>query len=129
LDNALQSLRNVREIAGWINPSTSARSFEEGMQIARRISDAGLPSEWAQDVVKRIGRKKAGRPATKRQIAIRAKEMRLRDAKRWKWSELTAELCDCGKDFNDHDIRCQDNLRREVLHLEKTLRKFGCSVS
>lgn len=73
-----------------------------------------------------LARARGGRPVTKLQIAMQAKEMKLSDPKRWTWPKLTAALCTCGK---DHDIHCQDNLRREVLHLEKTLSEFGCTVA
>jgi hypothetical protein len=76
-------------------------------------------------LLRMLARPRGGRPATKQQAAIRAKEMRLTDPKRWKWPKITTALCDCGK---DHTILCQDNLRREVLHLEKTLRGLGCDV-
>jgi len=126
MENALECLKSAKEILNWIYPRGTSLSFEKGMRIAAQMREAGFPGEWAEDVVKGIGRKKAGRPATKRQIAILAKEMRLRDPKRWKWRMITAELCDCGS--ATHTVACQDNLRREILHLEKVLSKFGCAL-
>jgi hypothetical protein len=76
-------------------------------------------------LLRELRRARKGRPATKQQVALRAKEMRLSDPKRWKWHKITSELCDCGK---EHTIKCQDNIRRQVLHLEKTLRKVGCRL-
>jgi hypothetical protein len=73
-------------------------------------------------LLRTIQRTSGGRPATKQQVAVQAKEMRLADPKRWTWPKITAALCDCGQ---QHTIHCQDNLRREVLHLEKLLRKCG----
>ena len=121
----IQTFREWNELLDWIYPATSALSLEKGMSIANLMDESGFPSEEIDTIVKRIGRRPPGRPATKRRIAVQAKEMRLTDSKRWKWQEITRALCDCGK---EHTIRCQDNLRREVLHLEKTLQKFGCSV-
>jgi hypothetical protein len=77
-------------------------------------------------LLRAIGRTRGGRPATKRQAAIQAMEMKLTDPKRWTWPKIASALCDCGK---SHDVRCQDNLRREVLHLRKTLRKCGCRLT
>ena len=62
-----------------------------------------------------LGRNKGGRPLTRLGVAAQAKELSLADPKRWKWSELTAKFCSCGK--SEHSISCRDNLRREVLHL------------
>jgi hypothetical protein len=66
-----------------------------------------------------------GRPVTKLHIAAQAREMRLADAKKWTWRNITEGLCDCGQ---NHTIRCRDNLRREVLHLEKMMRELGCAI-
>jgi hypothetical protein len=73
-----------------------------------------------------LGRSKGGRPLTRLGIAAQAEELRVADPKRWKWPQLTAKFCDCGK--SEHPISCRDNLRREVLHLEKLLRSCGHSV-
>lgn len=73
-----------------------------------------------------LQRSKVGRPLTRLGIAVQAKELRLADPKRWKWEALTAKFCDCRK--REHSISCQDNLRREVLHLEKLLKSCGHPV-
>ena len=125
LEEAHGFLTRAKELMDWIYPSVSALSLENGMQIANRMQQADFPREWVQAVIKGIGRKKAGRPSTKRCVAIQAKELKLTDPKRWSWPKITAVLCDCGK---DHDIRCQNNLRREVLHLEKIMRECGCKI-
>jgi len=72
-----------------------------------------------------VERDKIGRPLTKLGIAAQAKELRLADSKRWTWPELATKFCDCGK---THSISCQDNLRREILHLEKLLERCGYPV-
>jgi hypothetical protein len=72
-----------------------------------------------------IQRNKTGRPLTKLAVAAQAKELKLAAPKRWTWPELTANFCDCGK---THTISCQDNLRREILHLEKLLERCGYPV-
>jgi hypothetical protein len=77
-------------------------------------------------LLRHLGRPREGRPATKRRIAVRAMEMKLEDPKRWTWPKITAALCECGQ--NRHDISCQDNLRREILHVRKLLRDCGCKL-
>jgi hypothetical protein len=86
--------------------------------------------DWRQPpilkfLLRDLRRTRTGRPPTKQQVALKAKEMRLLDPKRWKWHKITSLLCRCGK---EHSIRCQDNLRRQVLHLERTLRNVGCKL-
>jgi hypothetical protein len=125
IKTALGFIQNVTELLGWVYPNTSPLSVDVGMQTANLMKDLGFDDEDVHTMLKRIGRKRVGRPATGRGAAIKAKEMKLSDP-RWTWPRITAELCDCGED--KHDIGCQDNLRREVLHLEKTLHKFGCSL-
>jgi len=73
-----------------------------------------------------LQRKKGGRPLTKLRNAAQAKELRMADPKRWKWKDLTEKFCGCGK--KEHSISCQDNLRREVLHLDKLLKSCGHTV-
>lgn len=100
-----------------------------GLLFPRRMN-LWVARDWRKPpilkfLLRDLKRTRQGRPATKQQVAITAKEMRLSDPKRWKWHKITSELCDCGK---EHTIKCQDNLRRQVLHLEKTLRKLGCRL-
>jgi hypothetical protein len=125
MEEALLFLQNACELLRWIYPNTSERSLSTALRVVALLRKTGCSDEEANAVLKKIGRKSAGRPATKRHIAIRGKEMRLADPKRWTWPKITEALCDCGK---DHDIVCQDNLRREILHFEKVLSKFGCIV-
>ena len=73
-----------------------------------------------------LERKQAGRPATKLRMAMEAKEMRLADQDHWTWPAITEALCKCGK--RPHTIKCQDNIRREIIHLEKGLSEVGCSA-
>jgi hypothetical protein len=109
------------------------RLDKECMQLAGLLfkrSNLWAGRDWRKPpilklLLRAIRYTRGGRPPTKLHIAVQAKEMKLADSKRWTWQKITAALCDCGK---DHTIRCQDNLRREVLHLEKTLRQFGCSL-
>jgi hypothetical protein len=77
-------------------------------------------------LLRHLGRPREGRPTTKRCIAVQAMEMKLEDPKRWTWPKITSVLCDCDK--NNHDIACQDNLRREILHVRKLLRDCGCKL-
>jgi hypothetical protein len=63
-----------------------------------------------------------GRPATKVKFAIQAMELRLLDPDKWTWSKVVEKLCDCGKVHTDP---CGDNLRRDIVQVEQTLRRLG----
>jgi hypothetical protein len=73
-----------------------------------------------------VQRSKGGRPLTRLGIAAKVKELKVADSKRWTWPELVDKFCDCRR--KEHSISCQDNLRREVLHLEKLLKSCGYPV-
>lgn len=126
MEHGLQSLQNAHELLYWIYPSTSPLPYATAMKVANQMNAAGFPVEWGHAVIQGIGKRRIGRPGTKRAIAIRAKELKLADAKHWTWPKITTELCDCSR--SEHTIRCQDNLRREVAHLEKVLTKCGCNL-
>jgi hypothetical protein len=68
-----------------------------------------------------------GAPATQREIAIRALELRLSEQTAWPWSRLATKLCRCPA--MSHGSRCQQNLRREVLHLKRLLAEFNIDVN
>ena len=129
----LNEVTKSRQNEASISPDELDRLDKECMQLAGLIFDRSnlwVARDWRHPaivkfLVRALRRTRPGRPATKQQVAIQAKEMRLIDPKHWTWPKITAALCDCGK---DHTIRCQDNLRREVLHLEKTMKKCGCKL-
>ena len=121
--------RKIAEIAKeWgqlislIFPSVERLSIDKGMYIANLMRQESFASEEVEQVLKRIGKKAAGRPASRRAIAIRARDMWIADSKR-SWPEITRALCACGK---GHTIKCQDNIRRQKLHLEKSMKRLGC---
>jgi hypothetical protein len=83
--------------------------------------------DWKQpEIVKYLRRHLArpwhGRPATTVKFAIQAKELRLLDPDKWTWSKIVEKLCHCGKAHTD---ACGDNLRRDILQVETTLRRLG----
>jgi hypothetical protein len=117
-----------------VSPEKLAGLDKECMKLAGLLfsrSNVWAARDWRKPsiikfLLRDLARTRGGRPATKLVFAVQAKEMKLSDPRKWTWKKIAAALCDCGK---DHDIRCQDNLRREVLHLERTMRKFGCIVA
>jgi hypothetical protein len=117
-----------------VSPHKLASLDNECMKLAGLLfsrSNVWALRDWRKPsivkfLLRDLARTRGGRPATKLKFAMQAKEMKLSDPKRWTWPKITAALCDCGK---EHDIHCQDNLRREVFHLEKTMLKLGCTVA
>ena len=132
IDKFPQLYLQLQEEHPTVGASELTRLDKECMWLAGLLfnkSNLWAARDWRQPPIlkflwRAIRRARGGRPATKQQAAMQAKEMKLIDPKRWTWPKITAALCDCGR---EHDIRCQDNLRREVLHFEKALRALGCS--
>ena len=77
-------------------------------------------------LLRNLARGKAGRPLTRLRVAAQAKELRMGDPKRWKWKNMADKFCNC--EGKEHSISCRENLRREVLHLEKLLKRCGYPV-
>jgi len=115
------------------SPGKLAQLDKECAQLAGLLfsrANLWVARDWRKPpivkfLLRDLRRTRQGRPPTKQQVAVAAKEMRLLDPKRWKWRKITSVLCDCGK---EHNVKCQDNLRRQVLHLERTLKNVGCKL-
>jgi hypothetical protein len=75
-------------------------------------------------VVKKLLRKKRGRPITRGPIAVRA--LQLKVDKKWPWMRIANEVCDCSK--GSHDGYCRDNIRQSVAALEKLITRCGLEV-
>jgi hypothetical protein len=75
--------------------------------------------KFLRRVLKRWGIRR-GRPATLQGIGLRALESRIANRPQSSWNALARELCNCG--LAEHDFKCRENLRREVLLLKRSLR-------
>jgi hypothetical protein len=64
-----------------------------------------------------------GKPATKLPIALHALDLRFADLQRWSWNVLPTRLCFCGAE--EHGFQCRENIRLEVIRLEKVIAKLG----
>ena len=110
------------EILTWIFPQR-ALSFDEAFEIAKRMSANKFPSDMYESVIKNAGKRRKGRPITKRSVAIKALEKKILEPKRkWSHRELAQQFCDCGKATHDH--QCSESLRQSMIQLKKILKKY-----
>jgi hypothetical protein len=120
-----KNAKEALELLSWVYSNPEPLSVDRGLHVAQMMRKVGIVGAQVEDVLKSIGKRGKGRPAIARKSAIEALEKRLADPRRWTWPKITAQLCRCGK---EHDIKCQDNIRREVLHLTGTMKRLGCEV-
>ena len=98
---------------------------EKADEMAALSLQEGFRASDALDFGRQLQKKPRKRPVTKRQVAVSALELRLSDTTKWTWNRLAQKFCTCGA---PHEFRCQDNLRREVRHLQSLLRKYSIAV-
>jgi len=103
-----------------------ARSLAYSVALRKHSPESNAESTGEdQEAIKEIGKWLVrltglrGAPTTKRELGITALEMH---DSGMKWMELTAEICDCGK--NKHNHWCKERIRLEAFELKKLLRKY-----
>jgi hypothetical protein len=112
----LSLAKEAQEILRWIpEPRT-----DEGIEAyALLLMKHGVSVMEAAAMAKQ---KPRGRPATKRDLAIRCLELRLEDPKKWTWRQLATDFCDCGS--RRHNRNCQEAVRKEVGLLNRLLKRL-----
>jgi len=100
-----------------LEPFQHPLTIEKVMAVSDVLSPDAL-REFMKEAA-RTGRKR-GRPPSKRDRAIRALALQ---CKGYSWQQLTAKLCDCGR--QKHDEYCRDRIRTSARALEKVLRRHG----
>jgi len=84
-----------------------------------------LDTESAKELLKGVGRKPSrGHPIERRDIAIRALEMKTGDGD-VSWADVAASLCPCQN--LDHTKGCAEAIRRNVERLKLVLKKYSIS--
>jgi hypothetical protein len=112
------------EILEWIFPQKPL-SLTLAMDITAKLRARNVPEAIWKVFIEKAGKKKRGRPVTKRQIAIEAYEKQLLEPKRkWSYRQLAQQFCNCDKP--KHDAQCGENLRQAIMQLKKVLAKY-CS--
>ena len=126
---AEQGIDELREIAGWIGPPLSKMSASERSE-ALGAAQSGLLAEGVTplkvvDALQDAQQPAAGRPSTKRHLAVTGLDMWLTNP-RLSWSQVTRRVCNCGK--SDHGMQCQEQLRQQVNDLRSFLNRLGIEV-
>jgi hypothetical protein len=119
----------LREISGWIGPSLSTMSDNERNEALAAMQSVLLAEGFTPlkvvDALKAAQQPAAGRPSTKRHLALTALDMWLTNPK-LSWAQVTRRVCNCGK--SDHGMECQEQLRQQVNDLRSFLKRLGIEV-
>lgn len=121
LNDYLKLILEGIEILEWIFPEGKTSS-EDALKITNALKEAGAPKDIWMNVIKRADKRRKGRPITKRQIAVKALELKLSDPDKWSYQKLAQRLCNCEK--SNHDNSCSQSLRQTMLQLKKVLKKY-----
>jgi len=111
-------LENVAEISTWI-VYRKTLPVDEAFQRAQTFRELG--EDWVQDMFSRLQKLSQGRPAAKRQFHIAAFEFMLLSKKN-SLGRAVKKFCPCGE---EHQQKCQQNLKAGVHSLTKVLRRYA----
>jgi hypothetical protein len=126
---ALAALQDVDKVVGsivelfrWLDPNDGV--------LTRNNLDPLWKTLGAQlygDLIQHCGKRASpGRPIERRDLAIRALELKSVDQPPT-WTEIARKLCPCGK--TRHDRTCADNIRRNVNRLKLVLQKHSIPIA
>lgn len=121
--NALSLMKEADELLDWILPSGVPLSPEEIVKTISSMEQVGFDVKSRAEFLKIARRSKKGAPPKMREQTIRALEMRLADRS---WGSLTRALCKCG--LPNHNLYCQDRIKKQVRRLKKLLDKYEISI-
>jgi DnaJ-domain-containing protein 1 len=106
-----QQLPRLREVSGNIWNDDFLKDLRE----------RGVPPGDALEAVKSLIPTTRGRRITKRQLAVKALQMK--KTKGWSWPRVYREVCDCGQPT--HGSVCQVRLKSAVKIVKHALDKYG----
>lgn len=124
-----QLIRDLDELFRWLEPNFVV-SQSDAVHLAHEAQEAGFSEEIVKLISESAGIRPQGRPATRRAATLAALERRHDNnilPRNRSWAALAQKLCPCGK--QRHDMGCKENLRRAVVHLQKTLKRLGIAIS
>jgi hypothetical protein len=96
---------------------------EEVNELAQRMRASGYPRRIVRAVLKAKRLRGRGRPALKRELAIKALEARMAKPEYYSWGRLAIDFCDCPKK-KKHGFECRDRMRKTVGRLKRFLTKY-----
>ena len=114
-------IKEGEEILAWLFPQQPS-SFESALTFVMALQSRNISQDIWKSLLERAGKRSRGRPISKRQIAIKALEMKMSDPKKWSNMKLAQKFCDCGK--SKHDAGCNERLRHNIINLKKVIKKY-----
>jgi hypothetical protein len=122
----------AHELQSYLSPSSSSlegdRFIEAFMHFAEwYLPNASLAEKFnlVKDIIKQ-SKRRAGRPVAKRQLAVRALDLKHTTKQHLSWAQLANRVCPCKK--SKHDAGCRETLRQSVMALQRVLRKYNITV-
>jgi hypothetical protein len=120
-----RSASAMSELASWVSDDR-LQAVGNIDEIFQEYLRAGLPVQHAIDLAQKPGKKKRGRPVSNRWPIMLALEhwMQIKDTQDHdlSWMQLAIRFCRCGKQHNE---RCRNRLRQQVMVLERKLLDLG----
>jgi len=111
------------KLVRWIHP-LDPLSAEQALESAYQMLQQGMKDQ-AQRLLKRVGKRPGrGRPVVRRELAIRALELKSSD-RTATWRAVAARLCPCGKRTHKG---CGERIRLDVIRLKAILRKYSIQI-
>jgi hypothetical protein len=123
LVKAWASIDLGRTIATWLfEPESPDRESARSNEIATQLVHHELATFAEAREAMEFWQHKAGRPVTRRHIAVAALDLKLSDSS-WSWPKLARRLCE-RKDC-PHGYECEQRIRQEVISLKKFLKSIA----
>jgi hypothetical protein len=112
------------EIDGWAFDPIAAEEHEGLLdREGDLLQQSGISFSQIRRYQRSTHKNPSGAPIRKRSVAVESFELRTKDAKRWSWSALAVEFCECGA--RKHNQHCQERIRKQVGHLKRVLKKYA----
>lgn len=113
------AIESASEAESWLRPPERVLTLEAALNMIE-----GTKSQlWRNAVMKGVGKhRRRGQPASKRWLAVWALDFKC-DNPDLSLSEVTEEICQCGKD--KHTEKCREQLRQQIKGLVKFLDQHG----
>lgn len=116
----------MAELATWISDDRLATVQSADEVFQKHVRD-GVPVGHAIEIAEKPQKKKHGRPISNRWPVMLALEhwrkVRERGNRDLSYMQLAVLFCRCGKP--NHDERCRDRLRKQMIVLERKLTALG----
>lgn len=109
----------IEKLSSWFEQSPTALSLAESICLSEFVDSTA----WKMAVLSKAGKRPlSGRPASKRWLALWALDLKC-EKPELSYSEVTAHLCQCGRE--KHPASCREQLRQQINILVEFFRGHG----